>query len=296
MMYIQSCLTGERHLDDQFISTDYLTSPKPSISADNDSTDGPRSYISKCFVVRYITMQNLSSSVSSRSSNVSFGCDFHNWCSERSAGFHPNVALDVHRGDLFCCDSNNCNSPLSVIPKLPPPQICYKNTHHWGPNMHIGAGTSTLCKEPDSWCIRSRLLDTAQPATVYDCDNQHQCQFFNMTSGSSLVCRNVSTERGKEELCCCSGQSCFGPLPSRSEASAFGAYLPSDGRTSSDDGAGLSTVTVGCIVAFTLLGLVGVAVMVGLMYQRQNHPETSSLTLTYSRIEEDDRSDIIQML
>ena len=52
-------------------------------------------------------------------------------------------------------------------------------------------GTFTLCKDPDSWCIRSRLLSTSRPATVYDCDNRHQCQYFNMTSGSSLVCRNV---------------------------------------------------------------------------------------------------------
>ena len=103
----------------------------------------------------------------------------------------------------------------------------------------------------------------------------------------------MSQERGKEELCCCSGRSCFIP-PSRSTASAFGT--PVDEGLRAKQGGGLSAVTVGCIVAFTLLALVGGAVMIGLMYQRRSQPDSSNLTLTYSRIEDYDVSDSTQML
>ena len=77
----------------------------------------------------------------------------------------------------------------------------------WSHLLIFFLGTFTLCKDPDSWCIRSRLLSTSRPATVYDCDNRHQCQYFNMTSGSSLVCRNVGI--GKHLHCIVTCMSLF---------------------------------------------------------------------------------------
>ncbi|KAK7110274.1 hypothetical protein V1264_014176 [Littorina saxatilis] len=291
MMQNQSCITTKVHLNDNLISTDYNNS-HTTIPVILDEKESEESHVQMCVVFRYIVKQNLSSAVSSRSSSLTFQCDFNHWCYKKKPGFHRNVTVAGHSGDLYCCDTDNCNTE-SVMPELPPPQICYKNTHHWGHHLQVGTGTLTLCKDPDAWCIRSRLLNATRPLTVYSCDNLHQCQYFNMTSGSSVVCRNVTKADGKEELCCCSGQSCFSP-PTRSAASMFGSPIAEEQR--GDANRGLSTVTIGCIVAFSLLALVGGLVMIGFMYQRQSLPDSSNLTLTYSRIEEDDLSDSIQML
>ncbi|XP_076466481.1 uncharacterized protein LOC143297843 [Babylonia areolata] len=295
MMRNQSCVSGRLHLNENLISTDYNSSEKAA-AIEPGRTDTGRSQVEMCVVFRYIVQQNLSSVVSSRSSRTDFTCDFRNWCQGKTTGFYPNETVEGHRGDLYCCDNNNCNL-ASKVPQLPPPQICYKNLHHWGHHFFTTGngpyGTFTMCKDPDSWCIRSRPLNSSRWMTMYDCDNEHLCQYFNMTSGSSLVCRNVTQTYGKEELCCCSGHNCF-PGPTRSTASIFGNPLAEEQRIRGDNG--MSAATIGCIVAFSMLGLVGGAVMIGLMYQRQNLPHASNLTLTYSRIEDDDISDSIQML
>ncbi|KAL8613105.1 hypothetical protein ACOMHN_035046 [Nucella lapillus] len=291
MMRNQSCITGQLHLNENFISTDYNGTNTAALGP--GEAEARRSQVAMCVVFRYIVQQNLSSVVSSRSSQTAFSCDFRNWCSGKTAGFYPNETVEGHRGDLYCCDSNNCNQ-ASKVPQLPPPQICYKNSHHWD---HLllpqGIGTYAMCKDPDSWCIRSRPLNSSRSMTVYDCDSQHLCQSFNMTSGSSFVCRNVTQPHGKEELCCCSIRRCFREQ-SHSTASIFGNPLAEAQRVRGQGG--MSAATVGCIVAFSMLGLVGGAVMIGLMYQRQSLPQASNLTLTYSRIEDDDMSDSVQML
>ena len=55
------------------------------------------------------------------------------------------VTVEGHTGGLYCCSTNSCNTP-AMVPQLPPPQICYKNMHHWGRDLNIGAGQCTLNK------------------------------------------------------------------------------------------------------------------------------------------------------
>jgi hypothetical protein len=57
--------------------------------------------------------------------------------------------------------------------------------------VHVFSGMSAVCDHADSWCVRSRQLDSQPSVTVYDCDNQHVCQRFNLTSNAALVCTNV---------------------------------------------------------------------------------------------------------
>ncbi|XP_025094350.1 uncharacterized protein LOC112564031 [Pomacea canaliculata] len=248
-----------------------------------------------CMVFRYILQEELSPEMSSRSVFANFSCDFQNWCKGRQSGLiYYNVSVVVEntesvKGDLYCCDGNNCNM-ASVIRQLPPQQLCYRAKHYFGEDSYTG--TVVSCSDPDAWCIRSRLFNTTPITTTYDCDNHQLCQHFNMTSGSSYVCRNVTQKSEKEEVCCCSSNVCFKPFDTVS-SSIFGSPLT---EQLDDRSAGIGIVTVGCIVAFTLLALVGGGVMVALMYQRRSQPSISALTLTYSRIEEDDVSDSVQML
>ncbi|KAK7489568.1 hypothetical protein BaRGS_00019202 [Batillaria attramentaria] len=287
----QSCATGELH----HVSTDvidYQDTEKPVLNM-SVVTVPPRSQVSMCMVFRYIVKRTLSLYVTSRSVAANFSCDFQSWCKGRDPGFiYRNVTVNGRTGDVYCCNTNNCNT-AAVIPQLPPQQQCYKNRIHWG--QDYDTGTVVSCNVlPDAWCIRSRLYDVTPVATEYDCDADRQCQKFNMTTGSSsYVCRNVTRERGKEELCCCSHPVCFKP-PSTSSASIFSTPVAQGQRAGR--GNRLSAVTIGCIVAFTMLALIGGAVMVALMYQRRSLPDTSNLTLTYSRIEDDDVSDSIHML
>lgn len=97
----------------------------------------------------------------------------------------------------------------------------------------------------------------------------------------------VTLKQGITELCCCSRGNCFNPsytFPS----DAFNIF-------SNEEVNGVNGTTIGLIIAFSLLATIGAGVMIGLMYQRRDQP-SSSLTLTYSRIEDDDVSDNSQML
>ncbi|BFY98840.1 hypothetical protein BsWGS_01880 [Bradybaena similaris] len=210
----QTCLTGLVSLSKTLLETDQDTSPAYSTLKVHEFDDGnfnrdhdiERNY--HCFIFRYVAVQMIHNDFQHESVHMEFGCDYNNLCHNKEMGkvLHRESVNGSH-GQLFCCDTENCNK-VSELPHLPAEnRICYHGTDN---KTEAITAQKVSCVHPDIMCAKTTTYFQDGKVESYFCDNDKLCQ-DKMLPGSFRSCYKSLVDNTTQELCCCDTSLCFAP-------------------------------------------------------------------------------------
>ncbi|XP_041368376.1 uncharacterized protein LOC121382820 [Gigantopelta aegis] len=271
----ESCATGEKHLSSVQSSRSEVPQNVSHVTSVSRATH--------CIIFKYFVKKDLKAPNSVMTIDTSvfanFSCDYQGLCRGRGTERLNNITYNGFRGDVFCCNTDNCNTRHSSIQDLPPyQQLCYT-----GSNIStVPTGSLSYCKRPDSMCARSSVVTKdGKHVSSYFCDSVY-CKENNMTDSWNQTCKMVTVGNRTMSLCCCWTNKCLKPpWPMRDPGK--GETMPS----TSSVNPGENWVVTGIIIGLSVLIGVGIGVLLTItVYRKRKTSEQPAMT--YHRIAADD--------
>ncbi|XP_067657533.1 uncharacterized protein [Haliotis asinina] len=243
------------------------------------STAGSAVSISKvthCMVFRY--MKHMEFGIREKTYEIStyanYSCDHPGLCKGVRKGWLYNVTYKGLHGDVYCCNTNQCNIHVQGIP--PQQQICYT-----GNNITLRPTANLeICKVPV--CGQASWVEKGKKVTQYFCDNFFSCKKHGIAVGNYSNCKQVTmgTSNKTEELCCCSRNTCYVPPWVGKQRSK---------QHTSNSSSNRQWIIAGTVISLTFFVGVGAAILLALMQYRKNTRGDNHISLMYRRIGECDR-------
>ncbi|XP_035675174.1 uncharacterized protein LOC118414942 [Branchiostoma floridae] len=203
---------------------------------------------------------------------VKYGCDTDNLCQGKTGTFDHKVTWHGESGTLYCCNSDNCNSPVV--------QSCY--------NGEIGKKrlVQATCLADSKFCVSS--LDHVNGTVVggqYSCSMVEYRDVCVRNGFSEPGCKNVTGPSGKlSTVCCCNTNNCNIPINITSPVSPTTrspSVHPKHHGSHSVNYAVPTAATV--IIILVILTAVG-----GLcVWKKKRETGSGALSFTYSRLAAD---------
>ncbi|XP_071090054.1 uncharacterized protein [Haliotis cracherodii] len=243
------------------------------------STAGAAVSISKvahCMIFRYMKHTEIVARQKTYeiSMYANYSCDHPGLCKGMKSGWLFNVTYKGLHGDVYCCNTSQCNIHIQGIP--PQQQICYS-----GSNITLRPTASLeVCKVPV--CGRATWKQDGKRVTQYFCDNFSYCQQNGITVANNSNCKQVpmGTTNRTEEMCCCSRNKCYIPSwPVKQQSK----------QRSSNNSSNKQWIIAGTVITLTFCFGVGAGILLALMQHRKNARGDNHVALMYRRIGECDR-------